>query len=241
MVTPTTASAAEATPELPGTLGVVRTVSATPQVVWRSWSDTGGGLEYLSSTVITLSVRRLPAPTSPGGCSIRYPHTERSAATSSTTWPSETCVPQGTLKRPGRSGHPRPLGCRGCWPGRRARRRRRGGRQVRAARTVRRCRVRSAAAPGSRPMASCAERTGGGVEGVDGGQRAFGRGGRCRPARRVCVGRARRGPARCIGPRSSRQVIRWCMDCGRSETMRARSAWLRSGSSARAARTPAAW
>src|ERR687890_987798 len=43
MVTPTTASAAEATPELPGTLGMVRTVSATPQVVWRSWSDTGGG------------------------------------------------------------------------------------------------------------------------------------------------------------------------------------------------------
>jgi hypothetical protein len=40
MVTPTTA---EATPELPGTLGMVRTVSATPQVVWRSWSDTGGG------------------------------------------------------------------------------------------------------------------------------------------------------------------------------------------------------
>ena len=39
MVTPTTA---EATPELPGTLGMVRTGSATPQVVWRSWSDTGG-------------------------------------------------------------------------------------------------------------------------------------------------------------------------------------------------------
>src|SRR3712207_5656106 len=31
MVTPTTASAAEATPELPGTLGKVRTVSATPR------------------------------------------------------------------------------------------------------------------------------------------------------------------------------------------------------------------
>jgi hypothetical protein len=30
MVTPTTASAAEATPELPGTLGMVRTVGATP-------------------------------------------------------------------------------------------------------------------------------------------------------------------------------------------------------------------
>jgi hypothetical protein len=80
MVTPTTASAAEATPELPGTLGMVRTVGATPQVVWRSWSDTGGGLEYLSSTVITLSVRRLPAPTSPGGCSMRYPHTEPATA-----------------------------------------------------------------------------------------------------------------------------------------------------------------
>jgi hypothetical protein len=31
MVTPTTASAAEATPELPGTLGMVRTVGATPR------------------------------------------------------------------------------------------------------------------------------------------------------------------------------------------------------------------
>ncbi len=95
MVTPTTASAAEATPELPGTLGMVRTVSATPQVVWRSWSDTGGGLEYLSSTVITLSVRRLPAPTSPGGCS----NTELSTTTS---W---------RLDGPARAS------CKGCWSG----------------------------------------------------------------------------------------------------------------------------
>jgi hypothetical protein len=82
MVTPTTASAAEATPQFPGALEMVRTGSDTPQVVWRSWSDTGEGLEYLSSTVITLPVRRLPAPTRPGGCSIRHPHTEPAAVTS---------------------------------------------------------------------------------------------------------------------------------------------------------------
>jgi hypothetical protein len=82
---------------------------------------------------------------------------------------------------------------------------------------------------------------GGGVEGVDGGQRTF-RAWRPVSASSTRVRRPRPpGPARCTGPRSSRLVIRWCMDCGRSETMRARSAWLRSGSSARAARTPAAW
>jgi hypothetical protein len=104
MVTPTTASAAEATPELPGTLGMVRTVGATPQVVWRSWSDTGGGLEYLSSTVITLSVRRLPAPTSPGECSMRYPHTEPATARLERPGQSAAGVSQGIRHRTSQHG-----------------------------------------------------------------------------------------------------------------------------------------
>ena len=79
MVIPTTASAAEATPEISGTLGWWARQRHPPGGVALPVGHRRG-LEYLSSTVIALSVRRLPAPTSPGGCSMRHPHTESAAA-----------------------------------------------------------------------------------------------------------------------------------------------------------------
>ena len=103
MVTPTTASAAEATPELPGTLGMVRTVSATPQVVWRSWSDTGGGLEYLSSTEPR---RALPQPGAGRGRP-RGPSASRRRSSCASRRPLHLCCFR-RLARPRQSG----AGCR---------------------------------------------------------------------------------------------------------------------------------